>query len=100
MEKFLAIVILILFVWLAIPHIVRGEWIAPTAISPNSWVTSYTVGNGLGDSNQANQLAEAASIPSQGLGWFHFDFWNNPPTEGRPATTNDLSLRSPNKEFK
>jgi hypothetical protein len=89
MGKILAIVFLILFVWLAIPRIVQGEWLAPTAIAPNSWVVQY----------DTTGLAEASAAPAAGFGWFHFDFWNHPTTEGQPVTTQDLNFRSPRSEF-
>jgi hypothetical protein len=83
MEKVLAIVVLLVFVWLAIPHLAQGQWIAPTAIAPNSWVVGYdTTGN-----------AAALATPPQGYGWFHFDFWNTPTTAGQPVTRSDFSLR-------
>lgn len=98
MEKVLAIVVLIMFVWLAIPRVTQGEWIAPTAIDPGSWVThqTYTA------NYESNQLAQADSAPSQGFGWFHFDFWNddNYRAPGIPATTADLDFRSPSTEFR
>ena len=89
MEKVLAIVFLIAFVWLAIPRIAHGEWIAPTAIAPNSWATQY----------DNSGYAEASDSPSNGIGWFHFDFWNHPTDQGQPATTQDLHFRSPSQEF-
>jgi len=89
MDKVLAIVFLIVFVWLAIPRIAQVEWIAPTAVPPNSWTTQYdTSGN-----------AEALANPPEGFGWFHFDFWNHPTDQGQPATTQDLHFRSPSQEF-
>jgi hypothetical protein len=96
MEKILAIVVLVVVAWWAVPYIAHGEFIAPTAVAPNSWVTSYN----LGGSNYSggDQVAQSASQPSQGYGFFRFDFWNNPPTQGRPVTQSDTRLRSPSSE--
>jgi hypothetical protein len=89
MDKILAIVVLVLFVWIAIPRLIHGQWIAPTAVAPNSWEASYVRQSGLAD----------ASAPSTGFGWFHFDFWNHPSLQGQPASTNDLRLRPPKYEL-
>lgn len=89
MERILAIVVLIVFVWLAIPRLIQGEWIAPTAVMPNSWVASYAAQNGLAN----------ADTPSEGFGWFHFDFWNNPSLAGQSASASDVHLRSPRNEL-
>ena len=85
MEKFLAIVVLIIVVLIAIPHLKAGEWIAPTAIDPHSWVTTYPLGT--------PELAQANAVPSQGYGWFHFDFWNHSPYDSRPVQKGDFAIR-------
>jgi len=82
MGKILAIVGLILFVWMAIPHVKNREWLAPTPISPNSWVVTY----------DTTGYAAAAAEPSTGYGWFRFDFWNNPPPGGRVVTKRDTRI--------
>ncbi len=90
MEKVLAIVVLIVALLIAAPHIKAGEWLAPTPVMPGSWVTTYdTTGN-----------AAAAATPPEGYGWFHFDFWNNGPSsagrsfsEGRPVQKGDFNIR-------
>jgi hypothetical protein len=96
MEKILAIAVLLIFIWLAIPRLVHGQWIAPTAVEPGSWTTQTSA---LVSPATAG-LAEAAGTPSEGFGWFHFDFWNHPSLAGQPATTADLHFRSPSQEFK
>ncbi len=84
MGKILAIVFLILFIWVAIPHIAKGEWLAPTEIAPNSWLIV---------SPNDTDLATASASPIQGFGWFHFDFWNNTPsTAGRTVQRSDFRL--------
>ncbi|MES2224866.1 MAG: hypothetical protein V4478_02670 [Patescibacteria group bacterium] len=83
MERILAIVVLIVVVWVAIPHVRAGEWLAPTAISPDSWVAAY----------DTTGYAQASATPPEGYGWFHFDFWNNPSTEGRSVAKGDFRLR-------
>ena len=83
MGKVLAIIFVIIFIWWAIPHFARGEWIAPTAIAPDSWVTEW----------DKTGYASALATPPQGYGWFHYDAWNNPPLEGRPVTKSDLKLK-------
>jgi hypothetical protein len=77
MGKLLAIVFLIVFVWFAVPHLRRGEWLAPTAISPDWQGLTPTYG---------------LASPPEGYGWFRFDFWNNPPYAGRPVSRDDFRL--------
>lgn len=84
MEKVLAIVFLIIFVLFAIPHLRRGEWIAPTAIAPYGWPLEST------DPNLRPYLA----TPPEGYGWFRFDFWNIPPSPGRPVRRSDFRIVS------
>ncbi len=84
MDKILAIVVLVLFVWLAIPRILQGEWLAPTASMPGSW----------------NSVAEASANPPGGFGWFHFDFWNTPTANGQPFADTDTRLRPVSREFR
>jgi hypothetical protein len=96
MEKVLAIVVLIIFVWLAIPRLVQGQWIAPTALMPGSWAATDTYP---GTTYQSADFAQALATPPQGFGWFHFDFWNGPSSGGEPATTQDLRLRPVSAEF-
>jgi hypothetical protein len=83
MGKILAIVFILLFVWVAVPHLKQGEWIAPTAIAPNSWVVAY----------DDTGYAAASATPIQGYGWFHFDFWNHDVnTPGRAVSRGDFRL--------
>lgn len=96
MDKILAIVILLLFVWLAIPRLIHGQWITPTAVPPNSWVVAN---NYPGGTHTSSSLAASASTPTQGFGWFRFDFWNHSSPEGQPATSNDVRLRPVRYEF-
>ena len=91
MERILAIVVLLTFVWLAIPRLIQGQWFAPTAIAPDSWVLN---------SPYDTRLAEASATPPQGFGWFHFDFWNTPTTQGEVITTADTRFRRPKDEFR
>ncbi|MEO5646071.1 MAG: hypothetical protein ABIQ91_01190 [Candidatus Paceibacterota bacterium] len=95
MGKILAIVFLILFIWVAIPHIAKGEWIAPTAIAPNSWLAGNSYNNQLANASfGAPEVSKAAASPVQGYGWFHFDFWKHDPSApGRVVTKSDFSLR-------
>lgn len=82
MDRFLAIVFLILFFWVAIPHIIRGEWFAPTlAPSANHWAYQTL------DQDSRNLIA----TPPEGVGLFRFDFWNNPPAGGRSVTKADVT---------
>ncbi len=74
MEKIIAIAGLVVFFWYAIPHISRGEWIAPTAAPYEHWAFEYA----------APSSRELLATPPEGYGWFRFDGWNNPPLEGRP----------------
>jgi hypothetical protein len=83
MAKILAIIFLILFIWVAIPHIKRNEWLGPTAVKPGWWGLNYDT-SGLGTAS--------ATLPD-GYGWFRYDYWNNPPLEGRPVTRDDFRLR-------
>ncbi|HWC58004.1 MAG TPA: hypothetical protein VG621_03605 [Candidatus Paceibacterota bacterium] len=78
--KVIAVIFLIVFFLVAIPSLMRGEWIAPTALPPDSWIVA-----------EAPQYASLAA-PSSGYGWFRFDVWNNPPREGRPVTRGDFRL--------
>jgi hypothetical protein len=64
--KILAIVVILVGLWYVIPHVRRGEYIAPTAIMPGSWITR----------DDRSGLALAMATPPEGVGWFHFDFWN------------------------
>jgi hypothetical protein len=83
MEKVLAIVVLVVVLWVAIPHLMAGEWLAPTAVAPHSWITSY----------DTTGYAAASATPPEGYGWFHFDFWDNPSPTGRSVQKDDFSLR-------
>lgn len=80
--KILAIVFLILFVWFAIPHIVRGEWFAPAAAPAGHWAYEYA----------APGSREFLATPPEGYGMYRFDVWNNPPTDGRSITKRDFRL--------
>lgn len=80
MERFLAIVFLILFIWVAIPHIKRGEWFAPAMGPSEHWAYEYAA------PGSKNLIA----TPPEGYGLFRFDFWNTPPTGGRAVTKEDL----------
>jgi len=81
--KIAAVIFLILFVWIAIPRVVRNEWIAPTPLPPGYWGLAYA---------GYNYEDSALDEPEQGYGWFRYDVWNNPPIEGRPVTRDDFSL--------
>jgi hypothetical protein len=83
MEKVLAIVVLVVALLVAIPHIKAGEWLAPTAVDPNSWITSY----------DTTGYAAASATPPEGYGWFRFDFWNNRSLDGRPVQKGDFNIR-------
>lgn len=96
MEKFLAIVALVLFVWLAIPHLIKGVWLAPTPTPPHSWTNAAPYGGG----TYNNQVASVSNALPFGFGWFHFDFWNTPPHTGKQASRSDLAVRSPKAEFR
>jgi hypothetical protein len=96
MDKFLAIVVLLAFVWLAIPRLISEQWIAPTPVAPNSWATAPSAYV----SSFGAEEAQAAATPPEGFGWFHFDFWNHPTLEAQPASTADLKFRSPGQEFR
>ncbi len=65
MGKVLATIGALLLVWVMYPHLVRGEWIAPTAIPPGTWL--------------AAQAPRYLSEPQIGYGWGRFDVWNNHP---------------------
>lgn len=101
MDKILAIAVLVVFVWLAIPRIIQGQWLSPTVTAPNTWETAYNNGDSViaGNYNQP-ELTEADASTPAGYGWYHFDFWNKPPITGEPATKADLQFRSPRNEFK
>lgn len=85
MDKFLAIVVLIIFVLIAVPHLKAGEWLSPTAIDPNSWQATYPLGD--------TAMAEANATPPEGYGWFHFDFWKHSPYDSRPIQNGDFKIR-------
>jgi hypothetical protein len=85
MDKFLAIVLLIIVILIAIPHIKAGEWFAPTAVMPNSWITTSQLDD--------DSLAQANAVPSTGSGMFHFDFWNHSPYDARPIQKSDFDIR-------
>jgi len=80
--KVLATIFLILFIWFAVPHIVRGEWFAPTAGPNNHWAYQYA----------APGTRDLLATPPTDFGLFRFDFWNTPPTSGRPVTKDDIRL--------
>ena len=84
MGKVLAIVFILVFVWWAWPHLRRGEWIAPTAVAPNTWMSDYL------PEDQRVLLA----TPPESYGWFRFDFWHasSNSTIGRPVVKNDFHL--------
>jgi hypothetical protein len=83
MEKILAAIFLILFIWVAVPHVKRFEWLAPTAAPSGWWGFKYG----------PNGSEELLATPPQGYGWFRFDAWNTPPLEVRPVTRDDFRLR-------
>jgi hypothetical protein len=85
MGKVLAIVFLIVFVWWAAPLFARGEWFAPSAIMPGSWMA---------DSLSVDDR-ELLSTPPEGYGVGHFDFWNGHSGKLRSATRDDFRLRDP-----
>ncbi len=78
MGKVLATIGALLIVWVLYPHLIRGEFVAPTGLPPGTWL--------------AAQAPEYYSYPEQGYGWFRFDFWNNPPVTGRPVYKSDFRL--------
>ena len=82
MGKIIATIAAILVIWVMYPHFVRGEWIAPTAIAPDSWMSEYVSSHG----------QDYLATPPQGYGWFRFDFWNNPSVTGRPVYKSDFKL--------
>lgn len=90
MGKILAIVFLLLFIWVAIPHLKQGEWIAPTAVMPNSWITQPNYAS----DPRVTEVAAASASPIQGFGWFHFDFWNydHISQQGRVVSKGDFRL--------
>lgn len=83
MTQVLAIIFLVLFVWVAVPHIARGEWLAPTAMPYDHWAHAYAIPGS----------REMLATPPEGYGWFRFDFWNNPPATGRSVQKGDFALR-------
>lgn len=83
MGKVLAIVFLIVFIWWAYPFVSRGEWFAPTAVAPNTWMSNYL----------AQDDRTLLATPPTGSGWFRFDFWNNPQTPPRPIVRSDFTLQ-------
>ncbi len=83
LEKILAGAIAILIVYVMVPHVKRGEYLAPTPIAPNTWMADYI------DSD----YAQAMSSPDQGFGMRRIDFWNASPTESRAVTTDDFRIR-------
>ncbi len=85
MGKVLAIVFLIVFVWWAAPLFARGEWFAPTAVMPGSWMA---------DALPADDRALLAT-PPEGYGVGRFDFWNKPDPYLRSVTNDDFRLRDP-----
>ena len=83
MGKVIAIVGVIWFVWVMYPRLKKGEFIAPTAVAPNTWMADYL---------PADQQVLLAT-PPQGYGWFRFDFWNREaPLPGRPVYRSDFKL--------
>lgn len=83
MEKILAIVFLIVFLWVAIPHIRQGEWLAPAVVPYDHWALEYA----------APGSRALLATPPLDYGWYRFDFWNTPPTAGRPVYVDDFRLR-------
>lgn len=84
-EKILAGALGILIIWVMWPHAMRGEFLAPNPIAPDTWMADYV------DSDYHRALA----TPPQGYGFRRFDTWNSPPASGRPATKDDFRLRWP-----
>lgn len=80
-EKVLVIIGVLLFVWVMYPHIRRGEYIAPSPLPPEYW--------GLAQAPEFEDWTQ----PDTGYGWYRFDFWNNPPPEGRPVQKSDFRLK-------
>lgn len=79
MDKVLAIIIAVAFIWVSFPHVKNGEWVAPTPLPPGWW--------GLAQAPEYSYLVE----PKQGYGWFRFDVWNDTsPSEGRPVYESDF----------
>lgn len=84
MGKVLAIVFLVVFIWWAYPFVSRGEWIAPTAVAPNTWMSNYL----------SQEDRTLLATPPEGYGWSRFDFWNSPPqTPPRPVVRSDFTLQ-------
>jgi hypothetical protein len=91
MGRILAIVLLLIFIWVAIPHIAKGEWIAPTAVAPGSWVAQPNYASNY----DTTQYAAASATPIEGYGWFHFDFWNYSHIDqpGQPVQKGDFNIK-------
>lgn len=81
-QKILAAAIAILIVWVMVPHVKRGEFIAPNPLPANTWMSEYV------ESNYHQTLA----TPPEGYGFRRFDFWNEAPLSGRPAEKDDFDL--------
>ncbi len=81
--KIIAGLLAVLIVWVMILHVKKGEFLAPNPIVPNSWTLQY----------DRSGYAQALATPPQGYGFRRFDFWNEPPVGGRPATKQDFRLR-------
>lgn len=82
-QKVLAGILGILIIWVMWPHARRSEFLAPTPIAPQTWMSEYVQAHG----------EAALATPPQGYGFRRFDFWNNPPQGGRPATKADFQVR-------
>lgn len=81
-EKVLVILGVLLGVWVMYPHIRAGKFIAPTPIAAGTWMAEYF----------PEDTRTLLATPPQGYGWYHFDFWNNPPVDGRPVYKDDFKL--------
>jgi hypothetical protein len=81
--RIIAAIIAILIVWVMVPHIKQGEFLAPNPIAPNTWMATYV------DSDYHRAMA----TPPDGYGFRRYDVWNDPSLEGRPATKDDFQLR-------
>lgn len=81
--KILAALLAILILWIFIPHIIEGRFIAPNPIHPHSWSLQW----------DNSDYARAMATPPEGYGWRRFDFWNQPPIIGTPIQKDDFNPR-------
>ncbi len=78
MEKIIATIGLVLFIWWGYPHIKNGEWFAPNPIPQEFW--------GLAQAPEFNNYP----WPKEGYGVYKYDIWNEPTGNGRSVTKDDF----------